>query len=469
MKRIYVADMTLGDACKDMPVTLSFKEKLEIARSLDKMGVDVLELCEIDDKKVDSLLIRTIASFVKNSTVSVNAGITEESAELAYSAVCNAQRPRLSVSLPVSPALIEYNFHQKPAEMLSLISTLISKAKSLCADVEFRAVDSFHSEREFLSLALKAAVTSGATTVTVCDNEGSSLPKETEAFFQRLFNDIPVLKSVNLGYLCENKYGLGLSSLITAMQCGAQELKIAVGCAGYTSIDRFNELIKSRGDSLKFSTSLSRTELSRLSKQIKWITSAEKGEHTAFDKLTLSNAPLKINLNADDDAKTINKAIKKLGYDLDAEDKKKVYEEFLRVVAKKSITARELDAIVASVAMQVPQTYKLISYVINSSNLATASANIALERDGVKLQGVSLGDGPIDAAFLAIEHIVGHHYELDDFQIQAVTEGREAMGSAIVRLRGSKLYSGQGLSTDIIGASILAYISALNKIIYEEE
>lgn len=469
MKKIYVADMTLGDACKHMPISLSFKEKLEIARSLDKMGVDVLELCEIGDAKIDSLLIRTIASFVKSSTISVNAGVTLESVELAYNAVCHAKRPRLSVSLPVSPALIEYNFHLKPAEMLSLITNLVSKAKSLCADVEFRAVDSFHSEKEFLYSALQAAIAGGATTVTVCDNEGSSLPQETEAFIKRLLNDLPILKSVNLGYLCENNFGLGLSSLITAMQCGAQELKIAVGCAGYTSIDRFNELIKNRGDSLKYTTSLSKTELGRLSKQIKWITSSEKGEQTAFDKLTLSNSPLKVDFTANDDSKAINKAIKRLGYDLDAEDKKKVYEEFLRVVAKKSITARELDAIVASVAMQVPQAYKLISYVINSSNLVTASANIALERDGIKLQGVCLGDGPIDAAFLAIEQIVGRHYELDDFQIQAVTEGREAMGSAIVKLRGSKLYSGQGLSTDIIGASILAYLSALNKIIYEED
>ena len=124
----------------------------------------------------------------------------------------------------------------------------------------------------------------------------------------------------------------------------------------------------------------------------------------------------------------------------------------------------------ASVALQVPPTYRLKSFVINSGNLISATANISLDKGDRMMQGVSVGDGPIDAAFLAIEKIIGTHYDLDDFQIQAVTEGREAVGSAVVKLRSStgKLYSGRGISTDIIGASIRAYINALNKIVYEE-
>ena len=119
--------------------------------------------------------------------------------------------------------------------------------------------------------------------------------------------------------------------------------------------------------------------------------------------------------------------------------------------------------------MQVPSTYHLINYVVNSGNIITATANVTLEKDGVQMSGVSTGDGPIDAAFHAIEQIVGHHYELDEFNIQAVTKGREAVGSAIIRLRANgKLYSGNGVSTDIVGACIRAYINALNKIVYTE-
>ena len=151
-------------------------------------------------------------------------------------------------------------------------------------------------------------------------------------------------------------------------------------------------------------------------------------------------------------------------------DSAKVYEAFKRVAEKKQfVGTRELDAIVASSAMQVPSTYKIKSYVINSGNVITATANILLDKDGAEVRGVGIGDGPIDAAFAAIEIIVGHHYELDDFQIQTVTEGRDAMGSALVKLRANgRVYSGNGISTDIIGASIRAYLSALNKIVYED-
>ena len=162
-------------------------------------------------------------------------------------------------------------------------------------------------------------------------------------------------------------------------------------------------------------------------------------------------------------------AVSQLGYDLTEEDSAKVYEEFLRVCENKTVSARELDAVVASVALQVPPTYKLVSYVINSGNIISTTAQITMEKDGKQLQGICLGDGPVDAAFLAVEQIVGHHYELDDFQIQSVTEGKQALGSAVVKLRnGGKLYSGTGISSDILSASVRAYINAVNKIVYEE-
>ena len=188
-----------------------------------------------------------------------------------------------------------------------------------------------------------------------------------------------------------------------------------------------------------------------------------------FTQIAAEEASTEITLSANDDIKTVSEAVKALGYDLSEEDTSKVYENVQRVAQKKSIGAKELDAIVASSAMQVSPTYTLKSYVINSGNIISATANIELIKNGATVAGISLGEGPIDAAFLAIEQIVGHHFELDDFQIQSVTEGREAMGEALVRLRANgKLYSGKGVSTDIIGASIRAYINALNKICFEQ-
>lgn len=151
----------------------------------------------------------------------------------------------------------------------------------------------------------------------------------------------------------------------------------------------------------------------------------------------------------------VSHAARVLGYDLSDEDLARVYESFGALAAKKPVSARELDAIIANAALQVPPTYRLVSYVVNSGNIIAATAHIVLTRNGESVQGLSSGDGPIDAALMAIEKIIGHHYELDDFQLQSVTSGREAMGEALVKLRdGGKLYSGRGISTDIVGASI---------------
>ena len=149
----------------------------------------------------------------------------------------------------------------------------------------------------------------------------------------------------------------------------------------------------------------------------------------------------------------------------------KVYEAFCRIAEKKEqVSSKELDAIIASAALQVPPTYKLDTFVITSGNTISSTAHIKLTKNGEPMEGVSIGDGPIDAAFVAIEQITGCHYELDDFQLQSVTEGREAMGQTIVKLRsGGKVYSGKGISTDIVAAGIHAYLSALNKIVYEED
>ena len=145
-----------------------------------------------------------------------------------------------------------------------------------------------------------------------------------------------------------------------------------------------------------------------------------------------------------------------------------VLEEPVTEVVK--VGTKEMEAIIATASLQVAPTYQLVNFVINIGNIITPTAQVTLEKEGKQLKGLSSGDGPIAAAFLAVEMVVGVHYELDDFQIQSVTEGSEAVGNALVKLRyNGKLYSGNGISTDIIGASIRAYINAINKIVFDNK
>jgi 2-isopropylmalate synthase len=211
------------------------------------------------------------------------------------------------------------------------------------------------------------------------------------------------------------------------------------------------------------------TQLGRIVEQIGWVCQSGKGKNAV--SLAGQNDESGIFLTSHDDLSAVSEAVKKLGYDLSDEETTKVYNAFMAIAGKReTVSLKELDVIVASSAMQVPSTYKLDTYVITSGNTISATAHIKLTKNGAPVEGVYIGDGSIDAAFQAIEKITGCHYELDDFQLQAVTEGREAMGQTVVKLRSAgKVYSGRGISTDIVGAGIQAYLSALNKIIYEEE
>ncbi len=228
------------------------------------------------------------------------------------------------------------------------------------------------------------------------------------------------------------------------------------------------KLLAAKAQDFGVVSTLQFTQMNRLLSQIAWMCQTGRSQLSPFDNgvQTSSGAVLTVH----DTQEAVMKMAAALGYDLSEEDGAKVYEAFCRIAAKKqTVGEKELDAIIASAALQVPPTYRLESYVINTGNTISASAQMKLTKNGQTLSGVSLGDGPVDAAFLAIESILGRHYELDDFQIQAVTEGREAMGESVVKLRsGGKLYSSRGISTDIIGASVHAYLNAINKIVYEE-
>ncbi len=458
MKTIKIADATL---CREQN-SFSFKEKIEIARQLEKLSVDVIELPAILNARTDILFVRTVSSFVKKGVLSVAAGLTEESIEQAASALSNAEHPCIRIELPVSPVGMEYTCHKKPAKMLEWVGKTVKMAKEKCACVEFCALDATRTDKDFLKNILEIAVENGATAVSVCDSAAETMPDDFADFIAEIGSWV----NVPVGVGCDNKNGLATAQAILSVRKGASFVKTAID-GSHVSLDTFATMVKNCGEKYGVKTNLNNTELFRIAKQIRWISNTADTERATVTVASTANET--VCLDEKDSQADVIAAALKLGYDLSDEDQNKVYEEFLRVAAKKKVGLKELEAIVASAALQVPSTYKLISYVINNGNIISASAQITLEKDGKNIQDVCIGAGPIDAAFLAIDKIIGHHYELDDFQIQSVTEGKEAMGSALVKLRaGGKLYSGNGISTDIIGASIRAYLNAVNKIVYEE-
>ena len=462
MKTVRISDATLSRE------GLSFKEKLEIARLLDKTGVDVVGFGKINDEKVDLLALRTLSSTFASATFACTVGFDRDEIKKVADALAGAKQARLIVSLPVSSVQMEYSCGKKPADMLNLIKDSISFARSLCSDVEFEAVDASRGEYSFVCDAINAAIEADATTVTVCDTAGEILPCEFGTLIKNLKNDIPALSGVHLAVSCSDNLKCANASLVEALSAGADEVRVSALNGDVPCLKAFTDAIYVKGDSLGLCVRVNVTTIGRACEQIASAVNDNKSG-SAFDNRVGADTH-SVSLGTATDISTLRGVVEELGYELSDDDMVKVYESFSAVAEKKLVTSRDLDAIVASVAVAVPPTYRLANYVITSGNLIGSTAHVVLEKDNTSLTGLSAGNGPVDAAFLALEQITGHHFELDDFQIQAVTEGREAVGEAIVRLRANgKLYSGKGVSTDIVGAGLKAYISALNKIVYEGE
>ena len=468
MKEIRISDVTMRQSSGSF--SLSFREKIELAKLLDSLGVSVIELEGINDSRTDALRVKSVASAVRESVVAVPVQLDEANIQAVWNALKGARHPRLQVCAAVSSVQMEYLYHKKAEAMLEAVGAAVKLCRSLCADVEFIADDATRAESAYLAAILAAAIEAGAATVTVCDTAGNMLPGEFADFVRSLYAAVPTLETVSLGISCRNNLALADSCAIAAVTAGATELKAAAYPVDVCSLPNVSRILSQRADSFDAAIRLRVAQMSRIISQITWMCQTDRRKTSPFDN-GVRQDDSGIYLTVHDDAESVAKAVEQLGYDLSEEDKVKVYEAFRNIAARKEqVGIRELDAIVAAAAMQVPSAYQLDTYVVNAGNTIASSAHIKLKRREQILEGVCLGDGPIDAAFLAIEQITGHHYELDDFQIQAVTEGREAMGQTIVRLRsGGKLYSGRGISTDIVGASIRAYLSALNKIVYEEE
>lgn len=461
MKRIEITDITLKKLSQDRAVSLLFREKTAIVACADALGVDAVELAPVSNVREDTIIYRTVAQNVKKAAVAVPVGFSVENVKEAWECVKDAKHPRLQIELPTSTVQMEYNYHVKAEKMLSQIALLTKEAKALCDDVEFVALDATRADEEFLIKAVKEAVTNGAGIITICDDAGISLPEEIACLVKKVkaSADVPVYVQLS------DRISMAVACAICAIGAGASGLKCAMAGSDALMMGALSNAIASRSEAIGVQVTLENTKIHASIDEL-----LANINHDSYENTATVSEKKKILLDSDSTLSDVAHAAKVLGYDLSDEDNGRVFKALSQVCEKKgSVGAKEFEALIASSAMQAPSTYHLESYSTNCTNLASSMSQVTLKCGDEILTGVSTGDGPIDSVFRAIEECIGYHYELDDFQIQAVTDGKEALGSALVRLRNNgKLYSGNGTSTDIMAASIRAYINALNKIVFEE-
>lgn len=462
MKKIEITDITLKKLSQDRQVSLLFREKTAIASCADMLGANAVELSPIKSIREDTIIYKTIAQNVKKAALAIPVGFSEEEVAEAWECVKDAAHPRLQVEVPTSTVQMEYIYHVKSDKMLEKISLLVSAAKKLCPDVEFAALDATRADEAFLISAVKEAEKNGATIVTICDDTGVSLPEEIASLVKKVKAAVTVPVYVQIS----DSIGMAVASAIAAVGAGAEGLKAAMAGADVLMMGALSKAISARGEEIGVCSSLENTKIHASIDDL-----LSKISHEAYENADSVSEKKKILLDSESTLADVSHASSLLGYDLTEEDLGNVHRALLQVCEKKeSVSQKELEALIASFAMQAPSTYHLESYSTNCGNLSSSMSQVTLRCGDELLCGVSTGDGPIDSVFRAIEQSIGYHYELDDFQIQSVTDGKEALGSAVVRLRNNgKLYSGNGISTDIVAASIRAYLNALNKIVFEED
>ncbi len=461
MKKINISDITLKKLSENRAVSLLFREKSAIANCADRVGADCVELPAIKNLREDSIIYKTIAKNIQNAVLAIPVGFSTNDVTAVWECIKDAKSPRLQVELPVSTIQMEYTYHVKQAKMLEKIGELISAAKALCADIEFSALDSTRADEDFLIAAAREAEAKGAGIITLCDCAGNSTPDQIADMVAKVKSAVSVPVYVQLS----DRINMAVASAFSAIKAGADGLKCAMVGKDILLTGEISDAMNTCGAQIGAQIKLSNTNIHASIEDM-----VSSINHEAYETENAVSEKKKILLDSDSTLAQVASAAALLGYELSDSDVGNVYKALAQVCDKKgSVGAKEFEALIASSAMQAPSTYHFESYTTTSSNVASSMSQVTLKCNGEIIRGVSGGDGPIDSAFRAIEQCIGHHYELDDYQVQSVTEGKEALGSALVRLReGGKLYSGNGTSTDIVAASIRAYINALNKIVFEE-
>ena len=498
-KIIKIFDTTLRDGEQSPGCSMNLKEKIEMAQQLERMNVDIIEAGFAAASPGDLHSIQEISKSIKSSTIASLARTHKDDIDKAWESLKYARHPRIHVFLATSPIHMEFKLKMTEEEVIHTIQEMVAYAKSKCEDIEFSAEDATRSEVKFLARVFDTAIKAGATTINIPDTVGYTTPDEYYNFITEIINNCPALKTVDISVHCHNDLGLGVANSIAAIKAGATQIECTVNGigerAGNAALEEIVMALKVRKDVISADTKIDTKQIVRSSNLLSRITGVkvqpnkaivgdnafahESGIHQhgilnnreTYEIMTPESIGLDTNklvLGKHSGRHAFNEKLIKLGYELSKYELDEAFVKFKELAdKKKSVYDKDIVALISKQKIEIPKTYELDKYVVNSGNTITSTTTISIKKDNKIIEEVSTGEGPIYAAFKAIEKIIGINLELDDFSLNSITEGEDALGDAMVKLRDQdRVYIGRGLSTDIIESSIIAYINAVNKMIY---
>lgn len=497
MAGIKIFDTTLRDGEQSPGCSMNLSEKIEVAKQLERLKVDIIEAGFAIASPGDFSSVKAISEAIKDCTIASLARATEKDIDTAYEAVKGAVSPRIHTFIATSPVHMQYKLKMSPEEVVERTAFMVAHAKNYCSDVEFSAEDATRSKPEFLVRVFEAAIKSGATVLNVPDTVGYTTPQEMYELIIFLRENTKGIENVQISVHCHDDLGMAVANTLAAVRAGATQLECTLNGigerAGNCALEEAVMALHTRKDLYNAEVRLDTTQIYRSSRLLSGIIGAavppnkaivganafahESGIHqhgvlaerTTYEIMTPESIGLPQNqmvLGKHSGRHAFEDRLKYLGYNLSQSELDRSFEKFKELAdRKKTVSDLDIEALVSSKKLEIPEIYKLDRFNVNSGNSMSSTATIRLiNSEGETIEEAAVGDGPIDAAYKAVEKLIGGHYPLADYNIRSVSGGEDALGEVIVKLmHNGHTVTGRGLSTDIIESSILAYLNGINK------
>ncbi len=517
---VRIFDTTLRDGEQSPGATMTSAEKMEVARALVRLGVDVIEAGFPAASPDDLEAVRRVAAEIGNPEAGVKAPIicglaraTRNDIDKAWEAVRHARNPRIHTFLATSEIHMKYKLKMEPQQVIAKVAEMVAYARSLCADIEFSPEDAGRSDPEFLYEVLGQAIKAGATTLNIPDTVGYTTPDEFGTLIAGIIRNTPGIENCIVSVHCHNDLGLATANTLAGIHAGARQAEVTINGigerAGNTALEEVVMALRTRQPFYSLQTGLDTTQITRVSKLVsnytgmlvqpnKAVVGANAFAHEAGihqdgmlkhsltyeimrpEQVGASQTKLVIGKHSGRHA--LKTRLETLGYALEGEDLDRIFERSKDLAdRKKVITDADLEALISDELYQPREFFALDGLQVTCGTMGMPTASVRLkDAEGNVHVRACVGTGPVDAAFKAIDAIIQAPNTLLEFVVHAVTQGIDALGEVTVRIQSDegsqamnaqreagvpRTFGGYGADADIVVASVKAYLSAMNKLV----
>ena len=499
MKHIKIFDTTLRDGEQTPRVNLNAEEKLRIAKQLESLGVDIIEAGFAVASPGDFEAVKLIAENVKNSTVTSLARAVKNDIETAAKALEKAKKPRIHTFIATSPIHREYKLKITKEQILDKVKEMVAYAKSFIDDIEFSAEDATRTEKEFLVQVYEEAIKAGATTLNVPDTVGYRTPNEMYELIKYLKENVKGIENVDISVHCHDDLGLSVANSIASIQGGATQIECTINGlgerAGNTSLEEVAMILKTRKDLFEeYSTNIDTKQIYPTSKLVSLLTGVSTQPNKAIvganafahesgihQHGVLANpetyeimSPESVGRNTDSlvlgklsGKHAFIQKLQSLGFDhIEENSIGELFSEFKKLADKKKyVLDEDIIALVAGDAAKIEGRIVLKHFEISRKEGKKPKAEVSITLDGETLVKEALGDGPVDAAYNAVNLALNDTFVLEEYKLEAITGDTDAQAQVVVIIeKDGNRFIGRGQSTDVVEASINAYINGLNRL-----